>query len=435
MRDIFTYSALVLVVALLAACDKVPLLAPTGSAITLSANSLVVPTNGTTGLTAFVTESSGTPVQNGTTVRFTTTLGTVTPSETQTTNGIAVATFQAGASSGIAEVHAISGGAAGATTSSGSGTTATSGTANVVKITVGAAAVNTVTLRANPSTVGPNGGSVELIASVITESGAPVLSVPVTFNADQGTLTVQTVPTDVNGEARTVLTTAQKTNVTATAGTKTSTPATVVDVRAAPGVTITCAPAGGGTGASCANVQANPSNNTAAVTFTVTKGTNTSALRDATIDFGDGTTQGLGNLAGGPAVISHSYTGPSGSSPRGYTATVRATDVNNETTTASTNVTITPRAPLSVTLAGTVGTGTANKTVTFTATVKPDVGGADVAQSFDWDFDFDGSFVADATTSGNTTAHVYSSGTHTAAVRVTTTDGRTATGQTEVSVP
>jgi len=98
-------------------------------------------------------------------------------------------------------------------------------------------------------------------------------------------------------------------------------------------------------------------------------------------------------------------------------------------------VTITPRAPLSVTLAGTVGTGNANKTVTFTATVKPDVGGADVAQSFDWDFDFDGSFVADATTSGNTTAHIYNTGPHTAAVRVTTTDGRTATAQTEINVP
>ena len=434
MKVTLRYSVLAVVVALFAACDKVPLLAPANSTINLSANSLIVPTNGTTGLTAFVTESSGTPVQNGTTVRFTTTLGTVSPPETQTTNGIAVATFQAGASSGIAEIHALSGGATGSTTSSGSTGSTTTSSTNVVKISVGAAAVNTITLRANPSSVGPNGGSVELVASVITENGGPVQNVPVTFNADQGTLTVQTVPTDVNGEARTVLTTSQKTSVTATAGTKTSTPAVVVDIRAAPGVTITCAPAGGATGASCANVQANPSNNTAAVTFTVTKGTNTSALRDATIDFGDGTTQGLGNLAGGAAAVSHSYAGPSGSSPRGYTATVRATDVNNETTIASTNVTITPRAPLSVTLAGSVGTGNANKTVTFTATVKPDVGGADVAQSFDWDFENDGTF--DATTSGNSTAHVYDSGgTKKAAVRVTTTDGRTATGQTEISIP
>ena len=96
-----TTSALAIVLAmLLAACDKVPLIAPSGSAITLSANSTTVPTNGTVGLTAFVIESGGTPVQNGTSVRFTTTLGTITPSDAQTANGVAVATFNAGANSG-----------------------------------------------------------------------------------------------------------------------------------------------------------------------------------------------------------------------------------------------------------------------------------------------------------------------------------------------
>jgi hypothetical protein len=267
---------------------------------------------------------------------------------------------------------------------------------------------------------------VELVASVITESGAPVQSVPVTFNADQGTLTVQTVPTDVNGEARTVLTTAQKTNVTATAGTKTSTPATVVDVRVGPGVTITCAPAGGGATSSCANLQASASNNTAAVTFTVTKGANTSTLRDATIDFGDGTSQGLGTLAGGAVTVTHSYAGPTGSSPRGYTATVRATDVNNETTNVSTSLTITPRAPFTVDLGASPGDGTHPVTETLTATVA----GADAAR-FDWDFG-DG---ATATTTSNKTTHVYNdTRVVTASVTVTATDGRTATGRVEFNV-
>jgi len=417
------YSALVVVVALLAACDKVPLLAPTGSAITLSANSVVVPTNGTTGLTAFVTESSGTPVQNGTTVRFTTTLGTVSPAETQTTNGVAVATFQAGGSSGVAEVHAISGGATGSSTGGGTGTTTTT---NTVKITVGAAAVNTVTLRANPSSVGPSGGAVELVASVVTESGAPVQNVPVTFNADQGTLTVQTVPTDANGEARTVLTTAQKTTVTATAGTKTSA-AVTVDSRVGPGISITCAP-GSGTGTNCSNLQASSSSNTASVVFTVSKGSGTSTLRDATIDFGDGTTQSLGNLSGGAATVAHTYAGPSGSSPRSYTATVRATDVNNETTTASSNVTITPRATLTIELKATKQNAVpgVGQQVDFEATVT----GGDAAK-FDWDFG-DGET---ATTTTNRTTHVYrSNGQKSPSVTVTTTDGRTATGRTEVII-
>src|SRR5262245_55311823 len=157
-------SALAVLAMLLAACDKVPLMAPTGSAITLSANSSTVPTNGTVGLTAFVTESSGTPVQNGSTVRFTTTLGTVTPADVQTSNGVAVATFNAGANSGIATIHAISGGAGGGagSTSGGTGTGTTTGSTatNVVTITVGVAAVKTIAVNASPTSVGPKGGNV-----------------------------------------------------------------------------------------------------------------------------------------------------------------------------------------------------------------------------------------------------------------------------------
>jgi len=424
----------VLLAAGAAACDKVPLLAPSGSTINLSASTKVLPVNGSTGLTAFVTESGGTPVQNGTTVRFTTTLGSVQPVETQTVNGIAVALFQAGPSSGVAEIHALSGNAGGSGSTSGTGTGTTSTAQNVVTITIGSAAVNTVTLRANPGSIGPGGGSVELVATVVGESGNGLQSIPVTFNADQGVLSAQTVPTDVNGEARTLLTTGQKTTVTATAGTKTST-AVIVDARTGPGISITCAvAAGGGTGTTCAAVQATPSN-TATVQFTVTKGTSTSNFRDTTLDFGDGTSQGLGNLAGGAVVVTHTYNGPSGSSPVGYTAIARATDVNGETASASSTVTVTARAPLGVTItAGAPSTPSGGRTtVAFTANVTPAVGGADVAQSFDWDFG-DGTT---ATTSGKDTSHVYNSGSGREVVKVTvhTTDGRSATGQTEINVP
>ena len=423
MKGTATLSALAIALTVSsAACDKVPLLAPANSVITLSSSATVVPTNGSTGLTAFVTEPSGTPVQNGTTVRFTTSLGTVSPADTQTTNGIAVATFQAGPSSGVAEIRAVSGGATGTSTSTGSTTTTT----NVVRITVGAAAVNAITLRANPSTVGPSGGSVELVAMVVTENGAPVQSVPVTFSADQGALAAQTVPTDTNGEARTLLTTTLKTTVTATAGTKTSS-AVTVDVRVAPGIAITCAPASG-SATNCANVQASSSNNTATVVFTVSKGTGTSNLRDATLEFGDGTTQSLGTLAGGSATLTHSYDGPNGSSPRAYTATARVVDVNGETTSASTTVTIAPRAPLTMDLTVSLSPATGHPTTaTFTATV---TGGDPV--TFDWDF---GDSSSTVTTSVNKTTHVYSNGGgYTATVTVKTTDGRTATARVEFIV-
>ena len=64
-----------LVAVLSVACDKLPLLAPQASTITLSTASSVVQANGATEIRATVLEPSGTPVHNGTTVTFTTNLG------------------------------------------------------------------------------------------------------------------------------------------------------------------------------------------------------------------------------------------------------------------------------------------------------------------------------------------------------------------------
>ncbi|HEU5259301.1 MAG TPA: Ig-like domain-containing protein [Vicinamibacterales bacterium] len=420
-----TTSALAIVLAmLLAACDKVPLIAPSGSAITLSANSTTVPTNGTVGLTAFVIESGGTPVQNGTSVRFTTTLGTITPSDAQTTNGVAVATFNAGANSGVATIHAVSGGAGGGsgTTSGGTGTTTPTAT-NVVTITVGVAAVKTMAVTASPTSVGPNGGSVTVTATALDPSGGSLSGIPVTFSADHGGVDPGVAITDANGQATTTLTTSVETKVTASSGTATAT--ATVTLRPGPGVTIKCTPASGS--GTCAAVPASDASNTATVTFDIAKATGSSALREVTINFGDGTSQGLGTLAGGTATVAHSYSGSSGGSNATYTAVVSATDLDNERSTASTIVNVTPRSALTIDLAATQSTSVPGQgqTVTFTATV---AGG--IAQSFAWDFDGDGT--VDATTSSNKIAHVYTSnGRITATVTVQTTDGRSATARTE----
>jgi hypothetical protein len=428
MKPIAIVSSLVVMLAVLSAgCDKVPLLAPTGSAITLSANSTTAPTNGTVGLTAFVTESSGTPVQNGTTVRFTTTLGTVTPAEAQTANGVAVATFNAGASSGIATIHAVSGaatGGSGTTGGTGTGTTVTSTLANMVTITVGVAAAKTVTVNANPTSVGPNGGSVNVTAMVLDTSGGSLAGIPVTFSADHGNVNPATAMTDAGGQATTTLTTSVETKVTAASGTATGT--ATITLRAGPAITVKCTPASG-TG-SCASVAASDSTNTATVTFDIAKATASSALRDATINFGDGSSQSLGTLAGGTVTVAHSY--PGSSSTATYTAVVTATDLDNERSTASTIVNVTPRSALSVDLAATQSSSVATQgqTVSFTATV---AGGT--AQSFAWDFDGDGT--VDATTSSNKTSHVYTAnGRYTAIVTVQTIDGRSASGRTEFIV-
>src|SRR3954471_14707979 len=101
-------AVLLLPLALLAACDKVPLLAPTGSVITLFPATTTVPLNGQVTITATVIENgvssggtgtgsgsrtstssrsgNGTPVQNGTLVTFTTSIGRIEPSEARTHN-------------------------------------------------------------------------------------------------------------------------------------------------------------------------------------------------------------------------------------------------------------------------------------------------------------------------------------------------------------
>jgi adhesin/invasin len=287
--------------------------------------------------------------------------------------------------------------------------------------------------------VGANGGTVELIATVVggpaDSAGAgqgaqPLEGVAVTFGATKGVLGSATAFTNASGEARTTLTTTEETVVSATAGTKTATTVTVA-VRPAASVSIACAVAGGATGSTCSSIQANISNNTAIVSLTVTKGAASSSLRSAVLDFGDGTSQSLGNLAAGAVTVSHSYQGPSDANPRNYVATVTVTDVNGETATASTNITVTPRSrQLNVALTATPRTAVlgVGQPVDFEATVTPATGGADMVQTYRWSFG-DGS---EEETTSNKITHVYTSnGVKTATVTVTTTDGRTATSTTQ----
>ncbi len=313
-----------------------------------------------------------------------------------------------------------------------------------MSITIGAAALSaansSVTLRASPASVGPNGGTVELIASLASEDGQPLEGVLVTFNTDQGSLGSTTAVSNSNGEARTTLTTSQQTIVTATAGAKTSSNLTIT-MRAGPAVTIACATVAAG--GSCSSVPATGSNNNATVVFTVTRATGSSALRTATLDFGDGTSQELGTLAGGAATVPHTYGGSETSNSRSYTATVLATDINGESTSPSVTVLVTPRptpTPLSVRLTAAKEPVTSNgQRWTFTATVTGGGEGTTNApiESYRWNF---GDGTAEVTTSFPEVAHIYVNDNlndpqqRSVTVTARTQDGRTAVGRTEILV-
>ena len=334
----------VLSFALLGACDKVPLLAPTGSVITLLPVTTTVSLNSEVTIIATVIENgqaiggsgtgtatrvgAGTPVQNGTLVSFTTTIGRIEPAEARTHNGQVSVRFITAGASGTARITAYSGGASSST-----------------ELKVGTAAAGRVLLSATPQALGVNGGSVQVIASVTDEGGSPLVGVPVSFATDKGSLSPSTAITDASGNATATLTTTATAKVTATAGSIASNEVTVtVNARslASFAVVPTSAPAG------------------VPVVFTVTptEGANIGNVR---VDFGDGDRVNLGALTAAQPVP-HAYR-----TPGFFTATATAFEPGGaEGGSLSTTVLI---SSLSVGLAVTPVSPSVNSPVTVTATV------------------------------------------------------------------
>lgn len=128
MRLSCSWSAVALILVYLfgvQGCKNLPLLAPTESTIIVVVSDPVIPVDGESVITAVVTESVGTPVQNGTLVTFSTTLGTVNPQESQTQDGRATTRLLGGKTAGTATVTAFSGGSISSTVSVQIGPTAT----------------------------------------------------------------------------------------------------------------------------------------------------------------------------------------------------------------------------------------------------------------------------------------------------------------------
>lgn len=380
---------------LASACDKVPLLAPSGSVITLFPAAQSVPLNGQIEIVATVIENgvtstpstgagggttttsqpgAGTPVQNGTLVSFTTTLGRIEPSEARTQNGQVRVRFIAEGQSGLATITAFSGGASG----------------KIENFAVGAAAAERITLSASPQNLGPSGGTTQVSARVEDKSGTGLAGVPVTFQTTAGTLNPTTAVTNSSGVATTTLTTNTPAEVTATAGSQSGK------------LTI-------GLGARLINsLTASPQATTAGtpVTFTITSGNNAN-IADAIIDFGDGTTQDLGSFSG-TTTASHAY-----SSPGSYTAVVTARDSFGSRQTQTTSVTI---GAMAITLTANPPRTGPNNPITFT------VGGTGSAQvrGYRWTYGDNTS----AETSGPQSSHAYSQrGTYPVRVEVIGLDG------------
>jgi hypothetical protein len=406
------------IVSFAAACDKVPLLAPTGSVISLFASSNTVPLNSEieivanviengvtttppstgTGGTPTATPSStstagaGTPVQNGTLVSFTTTIGRIEPSEARTNNGQVRVKFIAGNQSGTATITAFSGGASG----------------KLENLKVGSAAVERVLISASPQTLGPAGGSSTITARVEDTSGAGLPGVPVTFSTDNGTLSATSATTDALGNAQTVLNTSRAAKVTANVAGKTA--EVTVGLNPRTGVTIS-----GPTTPVSAGQPA---------TFTVGVGS-TANIRDVTVDFGDGQQLSLGAISGS-TTVQHIY-----AEAGTYTVRATATEASGFPEQVATSITILPGQPPAVIITASNNNPSIGETVIFTATVS---GATSTILRYEWDFG-DGALPRTAQTTGNRATTAYTTvGTKVITVRVVQASGPSGEGTTSVTV-
>ncbi len=415
-RELALHCALLLSLAAVA-CERVPLLAPTGSAITLTSAATAVPTNGTAQLIAQVLEPSGTPPHSGTHLIFTTTLGTIEPSEAETDiNGRAIVMFKAGLANGTATITAASGGSSVAA-------------ANVLKIAVGNAAVGSLAVTASPTTLPAGGGTSTISAIVLDISGNVLPGVNVSFTVDTGAVGPSSATTNGNGVATTLLTATRTAKVTATAGIGVSggtgstggsvqTKDVTVNVNVGPSISlgaVTPSPAVAGLPAT--------------LTLTITApGATQSPIRSVVLNWGDGQQTQVGSNT---ATLAHVYFAPGT-----YTVTATATDTNGDSSTASTSAVVINRPLPTVSISANPSAPAGPSTfVTFTVTTAVASGSNASIQNTHVNFD-DGSSVDLGSQTGTITfPHRFpASGTYHPSATVTDTNGTSATATTVVIV-
>jgi hypothetical protein len=391
----------------LAACDKLPLLAPNLSTITVSSSSAIVQANGTAEIRATVLESSGTPVQNGTTVTFTTNLGALSPPEARTINGVATVQFVANGQSGEADIRATSGAAKPADAANPG-----------VRIKVGGAATGRLQVAASPSSVPTSGGSAVINATVLDINGNPLGGVAVGFTTTAGTLSSPFAVSNSSGVAQVVLTTNRDATVTATAGASGTSGAITGTVQ----VTVSSLPT-----LSLTVTTATPTEDQATAFSLVVGAAAQDSFQSVTIDFGDGTARNLGALAPGTTTsVSNVYDSDG-------TFTVTATGVGNSggTQRATAIVTVNPRAGVVVAITtNEPADGSAPTTVLFrfTASVTPTTA---IISHYNWNFG-DGT---GANGVGPQTSHKYNvPGSYTVTATAVASDGNSGIGRTEVIV-
>jgi len=192
-------------------CDKATPVAPSGTILSISANPSKIALNGSSTITVVGRKPDGNPLNPGTEIRLSASLGTIDTLVTTDRNGTATAIFRPDGRIGTATITAATGSATGggsmtSDSSSGSGVSSVS-----IKLEVGNAA-KTITLQPTPTilptTIPIEGTKVTLLAIVRDSNGQPLANQGVNFTTDLGTLASRgsIVNTNARGEARDTLT-------------------------------------------------------------------------------------------------------------------------------------------------------------------------------------------------------------------------------------
>ncbi|HEX4496684.1 MAG TPA: PKD domain-containing protein [Thermoanaerobaculia bacterium] len=195
-------------------CDKAAPEAPAGSILAISANPTRIALNGQSIITIIGRQPDGNPLNPGTEILLSATLGSITTLVTTDRSGMATATFTSDGEQGTATITASTG-AGGTTTGGGATSDSTGSSSGVLTTSIGipvgipaGQSATSVTLQPTPTSLTPDGGTVSLLAVVRDQNGQPIAGQGVNFSTDLGTLrskgTTQT--TNSAGVAKDVLT-------------------------------------------------------------------------------------------------------------------------------------------------------------------------------------------------------------------------------------
>ncbi len=174
-----------------ASCEEGTPVSPVGAILRISANPTRIGTTGSSAITIQVLRSNGNPVNPGTEVRLSTTIGRIDEVVHTDNDGVARATLRGDGRAGTATISAYSGAVDPVT----------------AEVGVGAPAA-AIRLTVTPTSIPETGGKLNLLALIRDDQGQPLEGASVNFLTDVGTLQSggRFLVSDANGQATDALT-------------------------------------------------------------------------------------------------------------------------------------------------------------------------------------------------------------------------------------